>query len=97
MASVALTNGLGRPSTAFSTVSVSGNRFGSTSIALPCTFQLVAQHERQLATLNGKPLVQRSRPAIDQSPIRALRASPTPPPYRLPCPNGSSASQLVLT
>ena len=76
---MALANGLGRPSTAFSTVFVSGSRFGSTSIALPCRFQFVAQHERQLATLNGKPLVQRISPAIDQSPINALRAPPAPP------------------
>src|SRR6188508_3257930 len=85
-ASVALANALGYPSMAFSTVFVSGNRFGSTSIALPCTFQFVAQHERQLATLNGKPLVQRISPAIDQSPINALRMLPEPPAYRLPCP-----------
>ena len=52
--------------------SVSGSRFGSTSIALPCRFQLVAQHERQLATLNGKPLVQRISPATDQSPINCV-------------------------
>ena len=65
-------------------------------MALPCRFQFVAQHERQLATLNGKPLVQRIRPAIDQSPISWLTTLLTPPPKRLPWPNGSSASQLVL-
>src|SRR5688572_26101713 len=62
-ASAAFANGLGRPSTAFNVVSVSGSRFGSTSIALPVRFQFVAQHERQFETLNGKPLVHRINPA----------------------------------
>ena len=59
-------------------------------------FQFVAQHERQFCTLNGKPLVQRTMPATDQSPMIAFSTGPAPPPNLRPSPNGSSYNPFTL-
>src|SRR5262245_31470537 len=95
-ACVGFTNGLGRLSTTFRVVSVSGNTPGVTRLALPCRFQLVGQQDRQLNTLNGKPLVHRPRPANDQSPISWFRNPPAPLPNLLSRPNGRSQIALTL-
>jgi hypothetical protein len=95
-ASVGLANGLGWPPTALRVVRISGSTPGSARAALPCRFQLVAQHDRQLITLKGNPLDQRPMPAMDQLPMIALVTPLAPPPNRLPSPNGSSASQFTL-
>src|SRR5262245_39517921 len=95
-ASSASANGLGEPPTALRVVWVSGRTPGSASAALPCRFQFVVQHDRQLITLNGNPLDHRPMPETDQSPMSAFIAVPALPPQCLPWPNGSSASQFTL-
>src|SRR5262245_1116596 len=81
----------------FFVVAVSGRTPGVTSDALPWRFQFVDQQDRQLMTLNGKPLVQRQRPESDQSPMTAFSQPGASPPIGLPWPNGRSATQFTLT